>query len=34
MPLNDAVKRMRGKPKTTIVLTIARKGEASPSSSR
>lgn len=30
MPLNDAVKRMRGKPKTSIVLTIARKGEAKP----
>jgi carboxyl-terminal processing protease len=30
MTLNDAVKRMRGKPKTNIVLTIARKGEAKP----
>ncbi len=30
MPLNDAVKRMRGKPKTSIVLTISRKGEAKP----
>ncbi|WP_374479770.1 S41 family peptidase [Zoogloea sp.] len=30
MSLNDAVKRMRGKPKTNIVLTIARKGEAKP----
>ncbi|MBL8451447.1 MAG: PDZ domain-containing protein, partial [Zoogloea sp.] len=30
MPLNDAVKRMRGKPKTSIVLTIARKGETKP----
>ena len=30
MSLNDAVKRMRGKPKTTIVLTIARKGENKP----
>ncbi|MDD2988736.1 MAG: S41 family peptidase [Zoogloea sp.] len=30
MSLNDAVKRMRGKPKTSIVLTIARKGEAKP----
>src|SRR6266542_3281017 len=30
MNLNDAVKRMRGKPKTTIRLTILRKGEAKP----
>ena len=30
MTLNDAVKRMRGKPKTSIVLTIARKGETKP----
>jgi carboxyl-terminal processing protease len=30
MSLNDAVKRMRGKPKTNIVLTLARKGEAKP----
>ena len=30
MTLNDAVKRMRGKPKTAIVLTIARKGETKP----
>ncbi len=30
MTLSDAVKRMRGKPKTSIVLTIARKGEAKP----
>jgi carboxyl-terminal processing protease len=30
MSLNDAVKRMRGKPKTTIRLTIVRKGEAKP----
>ena len=30
MSLNDAVKRMRGKPNTQIVLTIARKGEAQP----
>jgi carboxyl-terminal processing protease len=30
MSLNDAVKRMRGKPKTTIRLTIMRKGEAKP----
>jgi carboxyl-terminal processing protease len=30
MTLNDAVKRMRGKPKTTIVLTIVRKGESKP----
>ncbi len=28
MSLNDAVKRMRGKPRTTIRLTIMRKGEA------
>lgn len=30
MNLGDAVKRMRGKPKTQITLTIARKGEAKP----
>ena len=30
MTLNDAVKRMRGKPKSTIRLTIMRKGEAKP----
>ena len=30
MTLSDAVKRMRGKPKTQIVLTIVRKGEAKP----
>src|SRR5256886_9005362 len=30
MTLNDAVKRMRGKPKTSIRLTIMRKGEAKP----
>ena len=30
MPLNDAVKLMRGKPKTPITLTILRKGEAKP----
>ena len=30
MTLQDAVKRMRGKPNTQIVLTIARKGEAQP----
>src|SRR3954467_3748174 len=30
MTLNDAVKRMRGKPKTQITLTITRKGEAAP----
>ena len=30
MTLNDAVKRMRGKPKTQITLTIARKGEPKP----
>lgn len=30
MSLNDAVKRMRGKPNTTIVLTIMRKGETRP----
>ena len=30
MTLNDAVKKMRGKPKTQIVLTILRKGEAKP----
>ncbi|HWU84187.1 MAG TPA: S41 family peptidase [Rhodocyclaceae bacterium] len=30
MTLNDAVKRMRGKPKTQITLTIARKGETKP----
>ena len=30
MTLNDAVKRMRGKPKTPIKLTIIRKGESAP----
>src|SRR4029077_15288094 len=30
MNLNDAVKRMRGKPKTSIKLTIVRKGEPKP----
>lgn len=30
MTLNDAVKRMRGKPKTQIHLTVARKGEPKP----
>jgi carboxyl-terminal processing protease len=30
MTLNDAVKKMRGKPKTQITLTILRKGEANP----
>jgi carboxyl-terminal processing protease len=30
MTLSDAVKRMRGKPKTSIRLTIVRKGEAKP----
>src|SRR4030066_1990069 len=30
MTLNDAVKRMRGKPNTQIVLTISRKGEPQP----
>ncbi len=30
MTLNDAVKKMRGKPKTTIRLSILRKGEAKP----
>src|SRR5690606_33116605 len=30
MTLNDAVKRMRGKPNTQIVLTIVRKGEQKP----
>lgn len=30
MTLQDAVKRMRGKPNTAIVLTIARKGESQP----
>jgi carboxyl-terminal processing protease len=30
MTLNDAVKRMRGKPRTTIRLTIMRKGESKP----
>lgn len=30
MPLNDAVKRMRGKPGSPIELTIAREGEAQP----
>ena len=28
MSLNDAVKRMRGKPNTSITLTVVRKGEA------
>ena len=30
MTLNDAVKRMRGKPNTDITLTISRKGETAP----
>src|ERR671925_848073 len=30
MSLTDAVKRMRGKPKTSITLTITRKGESAP----
>jgi carboxyl-terminal processing protease len=30
MTLNDAVKRMRGKPKTAIKLTVMRKGETKP----
>jgi len=30
MTLNDAVKKMRGKPKTSIKLTIVRKGESKP----
>jgi carboxyl-terminal processing protease len=30
MSLNDAVKRMRGKPNTQITLTISRKGESAP----
>src|SRR4051795_3151911 len=30
MTLNDAVKKMRGKPNTNITLTIARKGESTP----
>ncbi|HPU52533.1 MAG TPA: S41 family peptidase [Burkholderiaceae bacterium] len=30
LPLNDAVKLMRGKPKTPITLTLARKGETRP----
>ncbi|MHB1099618.1 MAG: S41 family peptidase [Burkholderiales bacterium] len=30
MTLNDAVKRMRGKPDTPIVLTVLRKGESKP----
>jgi carboxyl-terminal processing protease len=30
MTLNDAVKKMRGKPNTQITLTITRKGEAAP----
>jgi carboxyl-terminal processing protease len=30
MTLNDAVKRMRGKPNTTITLTLSRKGESAP----
>ncbi len=34
MPLGDAVKLMRGKPKTQITLTISRKGETRPLSHR
>src|SRR5918911_4216465 len=30
MSLNDAVKKMRGKPKTTVTLTVSRKGETQP----
>ena len=30
MPLNDAVKLMRGKPKSTVTLTLSRKGETRP----
>ena len=30
MSLNDAVKKMRGKPNTNIMLTISRKGESAP----
>ncbi|HEY9397402.1 MAG TPA: S41 family peptidase [Burkholderiales bacterium] len=30
MSLSDAVKRMRGKPKTSILLTVVRKGETKP----
>jgi carboxyl-terminal processing protease len=30
MSLNDAVKKMRGKPNTSITLTISRKGESAP----
>ena len=30
MPLNDAVKLMRGKPKTSVTLTLSRKGETRP----
>ena len=30
LTLNDAIKKMRGKPNTTIVLTIAREGETEP----
>ncbi len=30
MPLNDAVKLMRGKPKTSVTLTLSRKGEPRP----
>src|SRR5258705_4720310 len=30
MTLNDAVKRMRGKPNTQITLTVTRKGESAP----
>src|SRR4051812_17059570 len=30
MSLNDAVKRMRGKPNTSITITISRKGESAP----
>jgi carboxyl-terminal processing protease len=34
LTLNDAVKKMRGKPKTQIRLTVVRKGETTPSKSR
>jgi carboxyl-terminal processing protease len=30
LPLNDAVKLMRGKPQTSVTLTISRKGQAKP----
>jgi carboxyl-terminal processing protease len=30
LTLNDAVKKMRGKPDTKIVLTVLRKGEPKP----